>query len=92
MKPRITEAKWEASQASELITKSFGREISVVPSLAIYGPPVPWKIMTIRGVDVYEGARARRWITKRERALTDAEIDRIYEIAAQVLPARYGEG
>lgn len=92
MKPRITEAKWEASQASELITKSFGREISVVPSLAIYGPPVPWKIMTIRGVDVYEGARARRWITKRERALTDDEIDRIYEIAAQVLPARYGDG
>ena len=47
--------------------------------------------MTIRGVDVYEGARARKWITKRERALTNAEIDRIHEIAAQVLPARYGE-
>ncbi|WP_235030326.1 nuclease-related domain-containing protein [Nonomuraea solani] len=92
MKPRLTEAKWEASQASELITKSFGREISVVPSLAIYGPPVPWKIMTIRGVDVYQGDRARRWITKRERALTDAEINRIYDIAAQVLPARYGDG
>ncbi|MEQ4720409.1 nuclease-related domain-containing protein [Nonomuraea sp. B19D2] len=90
-KARLTEAKWEASQASELITKSFGREVSVVPSLAIYGPPVPWKIMTIRGVDVYQGDRARRWITKRERALTDGEIDRIYDIAAQVLPARYGD-
>ncbi|MFB4282473.1 MULTISPECIES: nuclease-related domain-containing protein [unclassified Nonomuraea] len=92
MKPRLTEAKWEASRASELISESFGREISVVPSLAIYGPPVPWKIMTIRGVDVYQGDRARRWITKRERALTAAEIDRIHDIAAQVLPARYGEG
>ncbi|GAA3582127.1 hypothetical protein GCM10022419_074690 [Nonomuraea rosea] len=92
MKPRITEAKWEASQASELISKAFGREVSVVPSLAIYGPPVPWKIMTIRGVDVYQGDRARKWITKRERALTDGEIDRIYDIAGQVLPARYGEG
>ncbi|MGW0803602.1 nuclease-related domain-containing protein [Nonomuraea sp. NPDC002799] len=92
MKPRITEAKWEASQASELITEAFGREVAVVPSLAIYGPPVPWKIMTIRGVDVYQGDRARRWITKRERALTDGEIDRIYDIAAEVLPARYGEG
>ncbi|TDE49986.1 NERD domain-containing protein [Nonomuraea mesophila] len=90
-KPRITEAKWEASRASELISQSFGREISVVPSLAIYGPQVPWKIMTIRGVDVYQGDRARKWITKRERALTDGEINRIYEIAAQVLPARYGE-
>ncbi|WP_344871624.1 nuclease-related domain-containing protein [Nonomuraea antimicrobica] len=92
MKPRLTEAMWEATQASELITKSFGREISVVPSLAIYGPPVPWKIMTIRGVDVYQGDRARKWITKREQALTAAEIDRIYDIAAQVLPARYGDG
>ncbi|MEO3806511.1 nuclease-related domain-containing protein [Nonomuraea sp. B1E8] len=91
MKPRITEAKWEASRASELISKSFGREVSVVPSLAIYGPQVPWKIMTIRGVDVYQGDRARKWITKRERALTEGEIDRIYDIAAQVLPARYGE-
>jgi hypothetical protein len=91
MKPRLTEARWEAAQASELMSKSFGREISVVPSLAIYGPPVPWKIMTIRDVDVYEGTRARKWITKRERALTEAEIDKLYEIAAQVLPARYGE-
>ncbi|MFC5825713.1 nuclease-related domain-containing protein [Nonomuraea insulae] len=92
MKPRLTEAKWEASQASELISETFGREVAVVPSLAIYGPPVPWKIMTIRGVDVYQGDRARKWITKRERALTNAEIDRIYDIAGQVLPARYGEG
>ncbi len=92
MKPRLTEASWEASQASELISKAYGREVSVVPSLAIYGPPVPWKIMTIRGVDVYEGGRARKWITKRERALTNAEIDRLYDIAAQVLPARYGDG
>lgn len=92
MKPRLTEARWEASQASELISKAYGREISVVPSLAIYGPQVPWKIMTIRGVDVYEGARARKWITKRERALTDTEIDKLYDIAAEALPARYGEG
>ncbi|MEV0347149.1 nuclease-related domain-containing protein [Nonomuraea sp. NPDC050680] len=91
MKPRLTEAKWEASRASELISEAYGKEISVVPSLAIYGPPVPWKIMTIRGVDVYEGARARKWITKRERALTKAEIDRLHDIASRVLPARYGE-
>lgn len=91
MKPRLTEARWEATQASELISKAYGREVTVVPSLAIYGPPVPWKIMTIRDVDVYEGGRARKWITKRERALTDTEIDRLYEIAAQVLPARYGD-
>ncbi|MCP2349450.1 nuclease-related domain-containing protein [Nonomuraea roseoviolacea] len=90
-KARLAEAKMEASAASELISKAYGREVQVVPSLAIYGPAVPWKIMTIRGVDVYEGGRARKWITKRERALTDEEIQRLYEIAAEVLPARYGE-
>ncbi|MFI6504631.1 nuclease-related domain-containing protein [Nonomuraea typhae] len=91
MKARLAEAKMEATQASELISKAYGREVSVVPSLAIYGPPVPWKIMTIRGVDVYEGARARRWITKREHALTEQEINRLYEIAESVLPPRYGD-
>jgi hypothetical protein len=91
-KERLTEAKMEATKAGELISKEYGREISVVPSLAIYGPAVPWKVMSIRGVDVYDGGRARKWITKRERALTDAEIDRLYAIAAEVLPARYGEG
>ncbi|HEX4812638.1 MAG TPA: nuclease-related domain-containing protein [Nonomuraea sp.] len=90
-KERLTHAKLEASLAGELIGKAFGRPVAVVPSLAIYGPPVPWKIMTIRGVDVYQGDRARKWITKRDRALTDAEIERIYDIAAQQLPARYGE-
>jgi hypothetical protein len=92
MKPRLSEAMMEATKASELISQSYGREITVTPSLAIYGPPVPWKIMTIRGVHVYEGGRARRWITKREQALTAAEIDRLHEIAAEVLPARYGDG
>lgn len=91
-KERLTHAKFEASRASELISASFGREVPVVPSLAIYGPPVPWKIMTIRGVDVYQGDRARKWITKRERALTDAEIEKIFEIAGNVLPPRYGDG
>jgi Nuclease-related domain len=90
-KDRLNHAKLEASRAGELISASFGRPVSVVPSLAIYGPAVPWKIMTIRGVDVYQGDRARKWITKRERALTAAEIDTIYGIAAKVLPARYGE-
>ncbi|MEW9556151.1 nuclease-related domain-containing protein [Nonomuraea sp. NPDC050783] len=91
-KERLTHAKFEASKASELISAAFGREVPVVPSLAIYGPSVPWKIMTIRGVDVYQGDRARKWITKRTRALTPGEIEQIYDIAAQVLPARYGEG
>ncbi|MCG5216293.1 nuclease-related domain-containing protein [Streptosporangium sp. KLBMP 9127] len=91
-KPRLTEAAWEASQAGELITKKIGREVTVVPSLAIYGPAIPWKILSIRNVDVYEGSRARKWITKREHSLTEPEIEEIFEAAEQTLPPRYAEG
>ncbi|GLW10835.1 hypothetical protein Misp01_59630 [Microtetraspora sp. NBRC 13810] len=91
-KPRLLEAAWEASQAGELIGKKLGRDITIVPSLAIYGPSLPWKILNIRQVDVFEGSRVRRWITKRERSLTDSEIEQIFDVAGEVLPPRYAEG
>ncbi|GII84091.1 hypothetical protein Ssi03_20810 [Sphaerisporangium siamense] len=90
-KPRLDEARWEASQAGELIGKALGREITVVPSLAIYGPAIPWKILNIREVDVFDGSRVRKWITNRERSLTEEEIEQIFAAAEQVLPARYPE-
>ncbi|MFF5210689.1 nuclease-related domain-containing protein [Streptosporangium sp. NPDC000396] len=90
-KPRLDEARWEASQASELIAEELGHAVTVVPSLAIYGPAIPWKVLNVREVDVFDGSRVRKWITKRERSLTDAEIDKIYEAAERVLPARYPE-
>lgn len=90
-KDRLKEAHWEASEASKYISEVYGRQVVVVPSLAVYGPAVPWKVLNIRGVDVYEGGRARKWITKRDQALTETEIDRLFEIAAEVLPARYGD-
>lgn len=88
-KPRLDEARWEAAQASELISKALGREITVVPSLAIYGPSIPWRILNIRDVDVFSGGFVRKWITKRERSLTEEEIDSIYRAAERVLPPRY---
>lgn len=90
-KPRLDEARWEASRASELIGEALGREVTIIPSLAIYGPAIPWKVLTVRDVDVFDGSRVRKWITKRERSLTDIEIDEIYEAAERVLPARYPE-
>ncbi|MEV4182254.1 nuclease-related domain-containing protein [Streptosporangium canum] len=90
-KPRLDEARWEASRAAELIGEVLGHEVTIVPSLAIYGPAIPWKILNVREVDVFDGSRVRKWITKRERSLTETEIDRIYEAAGQVLPARYPE-
>ncbi|MEZ0077068.1 nuclease-related domain-containing protein [Planotetraspora sp. GP83] len=90
-KPRLDEARWEAAQATDLISEALGREITVVPSLAIYGPPIPWRILNIREVDVFSGSLVRKWITKRERSLTTAEIEAIYRAAERVLPPRYSE-
>ncbi|MEW9530086.1 nuclease-related domain-containing protein [Microbispora sp. NPDC049125] len=90
-KPRLDEARWEAAQASDRISKALGREITVVPSLAIYGPAIPWRILNIRDVDVFSGGLVRKWIVKRERSLTTAEIESIYRAAERVLPARYPE-
>jgi len=90
-KPRLDEARWEAQRASELISQRLGREVNVVPSLAIYGPAIPWRILNIREVDVFSGGMVRKWITKRERSLTTAEIETIYRAAEKALPARYGE-
>ncbi|GAA4558094.1 nuclease-related domain-containing protein [Planotetraspora kaengkrachanensis] len=90
-KPRLDEARWEATQASDLISKALGREVTVVPSLAIYGPAIPWRILNIREVDVFSGSLVRKWITKRERSLTTAEVESIYRAADRVLPPRYPE-
>lgn len=90
-KERLDEARWEATRASELISEKLNREISVVPSLAIYGPKIPWKILSVRDVDVFDGSRVRKWITKRERSLSDVEMEKIYAAAEQVLPSRYGD-
>ncbi|MBB2910928.1 hypothetical protein FHS43_002193 [Streptosporangium becharense] len=90
-KARLDEAHWEATQAGELIGRELGREITIVPSLAIYGPAIPWKVLNVREVDVFDGGHVRKWITKRERSLTDIEIEKIYEAAERVLPARYPE-
>ena len=54
---RLQHARWEASQASRLISLELGRELQVQPAMAIYGPTVPWTVVEIAGVDVFGGRR-----------------------------------
>lgn len=90
-KDRLDEARWEADQAHELISSALGTDIDVRPSLAVFGPRVPWNVLTIRDVDVYTGSRMRKYLKKQDKVLTEEEIDRIYKIANRVLPQRYGD-
>ena len=94
-KERLEHAKWEAGQASEILSAALGTEIVVRPALAIYGPKVPWDIATIRDVDVFTGSTLRKYIKKRNRmrgknegvpSLTREEIRTIYDTAERTMP------
>ncbi|WP_461001806.1 nuclease-related domain-containing protein [Streptomonospora sediminis] len=86
---RIDEALEEARAAERLISEYLGREITVRPSLAIYGPSLPWDSHNLRGVDVIGGTKVRKWLRSGKSRLTDQEIEEIHEAASKVLPARY---
>ncbi|HVT66824.1 MAG TPA: nuclease-related domain-containing protein, partial [Trebonia sp.] len=92
-KARLDHASWEAAQASEHLTRALGTQITVRPALAIYGPRIPWEIITIRNVDVFTGTALRRYIRARRKTregivrLNRDEVARICEAAERVLPA-----
>jgi hypothetical protein len=96
-KDRLAHARWEAAQASRLLSADLGREITVYPAMVIYGPTVPWAVATLRGVDVFSGRAVRRYFRGRSRALRERraargvrlsweEASEIYNAAQRVLP------
>ncbi|POM27743.1 Nuclease-related domain protein [Actinomadura rubteroloni] len=90
-KDRLDEARWEAEQASKTLSGQVGFEVPVQPSVAIYGPSIPWKVMRVRDVDVYSGTHARRYLRRRPTILTEADVQRIYAAAENSLPPKYPE-
>ncbi|HEX2315815.1 MAG TPA: nuclease-related domain-containing protein [Thermomonospora sp.] len=88
-KDRLDEARWEAKQASKMLTQQVGFEVPVQPSVAIYGPSIPWKVMRVRDVDVYAGNRARAYLRRRPKILTETDVQRIYQAAEAALPPKY---
>ena len=88
-KDRLDEARWEAQQASSILAARCGFEVPVQPSVAIYGPSIPWKVMRVRDIDVYAGNRARAYLRRRPKILTEGDVERIFEAAQQALPPKY---
>jgi hypothetical protein len=88
-KERLDEARWEADQASKLISDQLGYQIQVQPSVAIYGPAISWKVLRVRDVDVYSGGRARTYLRRRPKVLSNTDIQRISQAAERVLPPKY---
>lgn len=89
-KERLDEARWEADQASRILGGRVGFEVPVQPSVAIYGPSIPWRVLRVRDVDVYAGNRARSYLRRRPKILTDTDVQRIFQAAEKALPPKYG--
>jgi Nuclease-related domain len=90
-KDRLLHARWEAEQASELLSGALGKEIVVRPAMAVYGPKIPWDVATIRDVDVFSGPRLRKYLRKRARMrdlprLSEEDVEKIHKAAMSVLP------
>jgi Nuclease-related domain len=90
-KQRLEHARWEAQQASDVLSAALGTAIVVRPAMAIYGPKVPWNIATIRDVDVFSGPALRKYLKRRARSrqrprLSKDQVREIYETAGRVLP------
>jgi hypothetical protein len=93
-KERLEHARWEAGQASERLSARLGMEITVQPTLAIYGPKIPWDIAVIRDVDVFSGDRLKKYLRRRARRkgvphLTTEQIAKIHEAVVAVLPLEW---
>jgi nuclease-like protein len=94
-KDRLAHARWEAAQASRLLSADLGYEISVHPAMVIYGPTIPWAVATLRGVDVFSGRDVGKYFRGRSRAarkgrspsrLTWEQAGEIFNAAQRALP------
>jgi hypothetical protein len=91
MKDRLEHAKWESQQAAEMLSEVVGSPVTVRPAMAVYGPKIPWDVVTIRDVDVFSGPRLRKYLRREARRngvtrLSGAEVEEIYEAANQAFP------
>ena len=87
---RLEHARWEAEQASQLLSNALDEPVIVRPAMAVYGPAIPWGVATIRDVDVFSGDRLRKYLRKhpagaRAPRLTASDVERVYTAADQVL-------
>jgi hypothetical protein len=87
---RIDRAGGEAQQVSELVSEALGTEIFVQPALAVYGARIPWSVVTVRGVDVFDGPGLRRYLRRRTRTsgtpMTTERVRVIYGTLDRMLP------
>ncbi len=88
---RLEHARWEAAQASRLLTRAARFAVDVRPVMAVYGPTIPWTVVGLLGVDVLSGRRLRKYLRRQARArraerLDAQQISQIIGAADRALP------
>jgi hypothetical protein len=72
---RLEHARWEAAQASRLLTAAAKFAVDVRPAMAVYGPTIPWTVIGLLGVDVLSGRRLRKYLRRQARARRAERLD-----------------
>jgi hypothetical protein len=92
---RLEHARWEAAQATRLVSSALRQRVHVHPAMVLYGPKVPWIVVRMLGVDVFAGDRLKKYLKQeaRQRAKASERLDpdqvaEIIAVAEKVLPAR----
>jgi len=88
---RLAHARWEAAQATRLISAELGEPVGVTPAMVIYGPDIQWHVATLRGVEVLSGKRVGKFFRNQKRAARGRHLDpdvvhEVCEAAGRVLP------
>ncbi len=91
MRDRIEHARWESERAAAQLSSALGTRVTVRPAMAVYGPKIPWDVVTISGVDVFSGPKLRRYLRhvarqSGTRLLSDSEIERMESAAQTAFP------
>jgi hypothetical protein len=92
-KARLAHTRWEAAQATHLLSREMQRQVTVRPAMVIYGPSVPWAVAKLRGVDVFSGRSVVRYFAsrtqgKRGTSMNWEQVGEIVAAAERALPRR----
>jgi Nuclease-related domain len=92
-KDRLAHARWEAAQATLLLSREIRRQVTVHPAMVIYGPTVPWSVARLRGVDVFSGRHVVRYFASRKRvkgetAMSWDQVGEVVAAAERAMPRR----
>src|SRR5712691_9928016 len=92
---RLDHARYVAEKAAALIGAELGHKVRVRPAMVVYGPKLPWVIMRLKGVDVFDGGHVGSYFRKQSKAtagkhLDTAQIAMVFSAAAHALPALNG--